>query len=446
MSIISLARLVVFLMMIISILSCNRKTVTITSEPSKADVYIGNEYAGKTPVKRDVKFPGKDPRTTKLTKDGHKDFQFKMGFYPKDTNKYNIILEKEDVKNVELVDFKPLQTDQGMRLQRTVKSSLAYLETIERSPNVKAPQKLTKNEKESIQIGGPVVSPDGKKLAYRQFAVDEEDRDNIEEIMEEGLADYQGGFSNIWLQPVDRYSKTRITFGQNMDLYPTFSPNGESIYFSSNRITDNPTIWQVNVEGGGGLTSITNSSAEDFAANVFPGNKLVTYTSIPPRAENPQIWKIKQSGTMPTQLREGQFPDVSPDGEHIVFTRKDRNTEVTRNDTVQFHPTQIWIMDKNGGSETQLTQNTDFNIQNPKFSPDGEWIVYASDEGEDLKGRHNYDIWMRRRDGTEQKQLTTNGSRDDNPVWSPDGKYIYFRSNRGGFWNIWRFEPIMPDD
>ena len=139
------------------------------------------------------------------------------------------------------------------------------------------------------------------------------------------------------------------------------------------------------------------------------------------------------SGTLPTQLREGKAPQISPDGERILFVRTQSVNE----------PNQIWVMNIDGGAETQLTQNMDYDALNPKWSPDGQWIVFSSNEGLDSKGRRNYDIWLMDADGSKKTQLTTNGSRDDTPCWDHTGTSIYFRSNRGGNWNIWRFEPIM---
>jgi TolB protein len=99
-------------------------------------------------------------------------------------------------------------------------------------------------------------------------------------------------------------------------------------------------------------------------------------------------------------------------------------------------------MNIDGSTETQLTQNTDYDAVDPKWSPDGRLIVYASDEGLDSRKNRNYDIWVMSSDGSHKTQLTTNGSRDDAPCWNHTGDTIYFRSNRGGAWNIWRFQPI----
>ena len=100
-------------------------------------------------------------------------------------------------------------------------------------------------------------------------------------------------------------------------------------------------------------------------------------------------------------------------------------------------------MDIDGGHETQLTQNIEYDTIDPKWSVDGNWIVFASSEGLDSEKLQDFDIWIMRYSGSEKTQLTTNGSQDDNPCWDRNGKFIYFRSNRGDVENIWRFEPVQ---
>ena len=182
------------------------------------------------------------------------------------------------------------------------------------------------------------------------------------------------------------------------------------------------------------MKKITNTSAEDYSPSVAPDNNVVAYTSNLLEADEPQIWTIHVDGSLPTQLREGETPRISPDGARILFVRHDKNTKKK----------QVWMMNTDGTGETQMTQNIDYNTVHPKWSPDGNWIVFASDEAVDSRKRHNYDIWLMSSEGSGKTQLTTNGSRDDSPCWDNAGKFIYFRSNRGAAWNIWRFEPVLP--
>jgi Tol biopolymer transport system component len=98
------------------------------------------------------------------------------------------------------------------------------------------------------------------------------------------------------------------------------------------------------------------------------------------------------------------------------------------------------MMNINGGQQTQMTQNRDFNIVDPHWSPDGRFILYASDEATDARGQRNYDIWLMSAEGGGAQRITTNGSYDSSPSFDRTGRFVYFRSNRGGYWNVWRIE------
>jgi Tol biopolymer transport system component len=282
---------------------------------------------------------------------------------------------------------------------------------------VRSVTRITDNEELGTQIGPPVLSPKDDTLVYEEI------------FIEEG----GGKFSNIWKKEVGSRAITRVTYGKWLDSFPVFTPDGENLVFSSNRTSENSTLCKIRVDGGGGITMLTNSLAQDYAPSVSSSGSCIAYTSNPSRADEPQIWTISMSGRLPTQLRVGESPQVSPDGTQILFIRKNNNNGRR----------QLWIMSIDGSSETQLTQNETYDVIHPNWSPVGNWIAYASNEGRDSKNNQNCDIWIMPRDGSGRIQLTTNGSRDDGPCWDCNGKRIYFRSNRGGAWNIWRFEPIL---
>jgi Tol biopolymer transport system component len=80
----------------------------------------------------------------------------------------------------------------------------------------------------------------------------------------------------------------------------------------------------------------------------------------------------------------------------------------------------------------QLTPDTADHIQ-PRFSPDGEHIAFASNRGGD------WDIWVMRRDGTGLIPLANDPAAEFSPCWSPDGTQIAFSvwSRRARTWEIW---------
>ncbi len=327
---------------------------------------------------------------------------------------------------ISIVEIKPITTEEGVKLETLKRKTLAYKEVIERSPNVRSVTRITDNEKKDLVIGPPILSPIEDILIYPEMPL---------KVMRESYYTARlSRQSNLFKKVIGLPGKTSLTNGRRTDMYPTFTPDGQSIIFSSNRTGPNPTLWQISLAGGGGITKITSTLAEDYAPCVFPDVSFIAYTSNPPGALSPEIWKVNPNGLLPTQLREGQSPQISPDGKKILFLRKDRESGKT----------QLWMMNTDGSEETQLTSNTDYIVKDAKWSPKGDKIVYASNEGVDSRKRQNFDIWMMDASGIRTSQLTTNGSFDDSPCWDRDGRFIYFRSNRGVAWNIWRFEPIVP--
>jgi imidazolonepropionase-like amidohydrolase/Tol biopolymer transport system component len=94
--------------------------------------------------------------------------------------------------------------------------------------------------------------------------------------------------------------------------------------------------------------------------------------------------------------------DVSPDGGTVVFDLLG----------------DLWTVPLSGGQATPLTRGMGFDAM-PRFSPDGERVVYVSDRD----GGEN--LWILSLDLTDTTQLTT-GKGDSylSPEWTPDGDYV----------------------
>ncbi len=100
-------------------------------------------------------------------------------------------------------------------------------------------------------------------------------------------------------------------------------------------------------------------------------------------------------------------PALSADGERLAF--------VYRGD--------IWICGASGGRAIPITSHLETDAY-PLFSPDGNWIAFAS------KRNGNWDIYVIPADGGSARQLTWHSGTEIPYGWSPDGKYLLFSSKR----------------
>jgi len=205
-------------------------------------------------------------------------------------------------------------------------------------------------------------------------------------------------------------SPIKITSGGSSNkLSPSFTNDGEYIVYASNG-----QLWKVRKDGAGGKMKIPGSGTnQDFIPNVSINNILVFCgAQNTPNEKRYLIWTSNLNGGELTQLREGVYPQWSPDGTKIVFE----------------HKNEIWLIDADGTNLMQLTNTINITESLPSFSPDGSKIVYVSNEDDNGKSMIDFNIWSMNSDGSRKRQETELSSWDSWPLWSDDG--IYFLSAR----------------
>jgi len=183
-----------------------------------------------------------------------------------------------------------------------------------------------------------------------------------------------GEESQVWLYDLSRETLTRFTFEGNTNANPTWTPDGKRIAFNSNREGTGNIFWQL-ADGSGGLERLATSESTRV----------------------PMSW--------------------SPDGQLLAF--------IEANPTTGFD---IWVLrmgDASAGSgqvrKAQPFLRTPFNESAPRFSPDGRWLAYVSDES----GR--YEVYVQPFPGPGGKwQISTEGGTE--PVWNPNGRELLYRS------------------
>ncbi len=137
-------------------------------------------------------------------------------------------------------------------------------------------------------------------------------------------------------------------------------------------------------------------------------------------------------------LAHADFLAWSPDGKLLAVTvGEGRET---------WSHKRIAVVEPTSGTLTYLTDDKTAAFS-PAWSPNGQRIAYVASPdlgfvggGEEAKaGAAKRRIWVMNRDGSDQRQLTHDAAfRDERPLWSADGSHILFaRLDQKGRASLW---------
>jgi Tol biopolymer transport system component len=152
-------------------------------------------------------------------------------------------------------------------------------------------------------------------------------------------------------------------------------------------------------------------------------NEQIVFMSKADSAEG-ELYLLDKAGEI-TRLtnnnRHENNPALSPDGKKVAFNAGDASKQLTWD---------IYVLDLDTKQETQLTSNQVIDAH-PDWSPDGSKIVFGSFRNASGNAAGAADIYVMNADGTGSlTQLTSTQWEDNDPEWSPDGTKIVFKSTR----------------
>jgi Tol biopolymer transport system component len=177
--------------------------------------------------------------------------------------------------------------------------------------------------------------------------------------------------SEIWLYNADGGGATKFVFGLGNQTNPVWSADGKRVAFSSDRKAKGirPDIWLKPVDGGAEQTLLEN-----------PDNNIV------------EDWS-----------QDGRFLSVQ------VIPAQGKRTN------------QLWVLDVAGGGKTTAFATGGSSSADSRFSPDGHWLAYDSDES----GRA--EVYVQTFPGPGGRwQISAAGG--TNPRWRGDAKEIFYLS------------------
>lgn len=193
----------------------------------------------------------------------------------------------------------------------------------------------------------------------------------------------------------------------------------------------------------GNETALTTTYGYDAEATVSPKGDRMVFTST--RSGDLELWTSNLDGSDPVQVTHEPGYDggafYSHDGEWLVyrstmFTPGKEKEEIADYqrllDQWQVRPTRMEIMvSRVDGSERRRVTNLGKANWAPFFFVGDKRIVFSTNHHDDKRGMPNFDLFAVDVDGGNLERLTFDEDFDAFPVFSPDGKWLVFASNRG---------------
>jgi serine/threonine-protein kinase len=189
------------------------------------------------------------------------------------------------------------------------------------------------------------VSPDGRRVAYQDNSA-------------------SGG--DIWIKEADGGPVSRLTFEAVPDRAPRWSPDGQSVYFLSDRGSAGAGVWSMRADGTGEPTLLQ------------------------PLA------------------RDAVSFDVSPDGAWIVYR------------TAANPSRDIYAVEIGTDREIPLAANDSFDESGPAISPDGRWIAYSSNE------TGSPQVYVRPFPNVDDGRWQISDGPGVSPTWARSGREIFY--------------------
>jgi TolB protein len=228
-------------------------------------------------------------------------------------------------------------------------------------------------------IISPSWSPDGGRLAYVSF----EQKKPV-----------------VYVHTVATGQRVAVANFKGSNSAPAWSPDGRTlaVALTLNGLSQ---IYLINAADGANARRLTTSNAIDTEPVFSPDGRTLFFTS--DRGGSPQIYRMPVNGGDATRVTFGSSynvsPRVSPDGRSLAF--------LTRRDGRFF----VGMKDLAGGNETVLTDGG--QEESPSFSPNGRWIMYATQQG----GRDS--LMAISVDGRVRQRLSSSLGDIREPSWGP---------------------------
>lgn len=260
-----------------------------------------------------------------------------------------------------------------------------------------------------LHDGLPVLSPDGKQLAFLRAADISVDEIYVVDLGKDDL-------------PVAE--PRRVTEENRRISGMAYLPDGKHLVASLPRGRSIRGLWKIPIGNPKDAVAMPEAGLHAVYPAVAAGSGRMVY-SIGVDDLNLYLVDLKNGtsgGALLASSTLESSPALSPDGERVAFR------------SARTGSSEVWMAKVDGTEPVRLTYAEGPVTGSPRWSPDGETVVFDSR----LDGNANlYWIRVNGKVGTPER-LTSLPGNEVVPAFSRDGKWIYYASDQTGTWQIFR--------
>lgn len=228
-----------------------------------------------------------------------------------------------------------------------------------------------------------------------------------------------------WRRPGPAAEPSRLvqmTTSNGVDAYPSFSPDGGSLAYASDR-SGHFEIYVRSLGQGGRELQVTNDGMENLQPVWSPDGRYLAFTS----HQRGGIGLVPALGGVVRMLTEfGSQPAWSPDGTQLVF-RSEGLYSLSPLDALPSGPSTLWIVNVAGGAPRPLTRKFSprGGHSNPIWTDDGRILFLAN-----TMFFHN-ELWSMDARGGPARALPMPVPLMGSPAYSASAGVLSFASQEG---------------
>jgi len=226
----------------------------------------------------------------------------------------------------------------------------------------------------------------------------------------------RGKNKEIYVVGLDGQDPRPITSNRSFNLFPRWSPDGDSLAYTSFR-TGVPVIYMRSLQDGSERALVKFGTTKSPGCFSSGGDSL--YASVSQEG-NSDIYRVRVRDSSAERVVGGYgievSPSISPDGKKIAFVSNRGGSP------------QIYVRDIDSLSGERRVSYAGGYSTSPSWSPDGgNRIAFTSQSG----GR--FSIYTVNANGSDQRLLASGDGDCTDPSYSPDGRYVVYSFQKKGY-------------